>query len=219
MGKITFGDDKKTVTAQWKLLVALSLGIVAGMFAWLFSNWQIGLLGGWDVAALTYLIWTWASVGGMDGVTTEAHALREDPSRPTADAVILFAVVGSLAAVAIMLAHSSDTQGAAMVLGLCFSILSIVVSWITLHTLFMLHYAEQYYLTPIGGVDFGDTKKPTYRDFAYLAFTIGMTFQVSDTQLSAKNLRRVALKHALFSYVFGTVIVAATVNLIAGLGK
>lgn len=180
---------------------------------------RFGVLAGWDVAALAYLAWTWLTINKMDGETTERHALREDPSRPAADAVILFAVIGSLAAVAVMLAHSSGRQGAAMIIGICFSIVSIIVSWMTLHTLFVLHYAERYYLEPVGGVTFVDTKKPTYRDFAYLAFTIGMTYQVSDTQLSAKNLRRIALRHALLSYVFGTVIVAATVNLVAGLGK
>lgn len=155
----------------------------------------------------------------MDGSETEAHALREDPSRAVADKVMLLALVGSLAAVGFMLASSSGESGATQLLSVGFSVLSIVLSWLMLHTLFMLHYAEQYYVVPKGGVDFGVTKSPTYCDFAYLAFTVGMTFQVSDTALSAKNLRKTALKHELFSYIFGTFIVAATVNLVAGLGK
>lgn len=219
MGAISYGKDKKVVSAERKLVVSLLAGLVAGLGFGFISNWQIGLLAGWDATALVYLMWTWLVVGKMDGPTTQAHALREDPSRAMADATILFAVIGSLVAVAVMLAHSSDREGLALILGTCFSIISIVVSWVTLHTLFMLHYAERYYLEPVGGVTFVDTKRPTYRDFAYLAFTIGMTYQVSDTQLSAKDLRRIALRHALISYIFGAIIVAAMVNLVAGLGK
>lgn len=102
----------------------------------------------------------------MDGSETEAHALREDPSRAVADTVVLLALLGSLAAVGFMLAHSSGGSATVQLLSVCFSVLSIALSWLTLHKLFMLHYAELYYLTPKGGVDFGVTKNPTYRDFA-----------------------------------------------------
>jgi uncharacterized membrane protein len=81
----------------------------------------------------------------------------------------------------------------------------------------MLRYARLYYTEPIGGVDFNADDKPSYTDFAYLAFTIGMTFQVSDTALSSRAIRSAALRHALLSYLFGTVILATTVNFVAGL--
>jgi uncharacterized membrane protein len=68
-------------------------------------------------------------------------------------------------------------------------------------------------------VDFNEDDAPDYRDFAYLAFTIGMTFQVSDTTLQTSEIRRTALRHALLSYVFGAVVIATTINLVAGLGK
>jgi uncharacterized membrane protein len=66
-------------------------------------------------------------------------------------------------------------------------------------------------------VDFNQDDPPRYADFAYLAFTIGMTFQVSDTDLKTTEIRATALRHALLSYLFGSVILAATINLIAGL--
>jgi uncharacterized membrane protein len=81
----------------------------------------------------------------------------------------------------------------------------------------MLHYAHLYFSEPSGGIDFHDNLEPTYIDFAYVAFTIGMIFQVSDTDLNARPLRRSALRHSLLSYVFGTVIVATMINVIAGL--
>jgi uncharacterized membrane protein len=81
-----------------------------------------------------------------------------------------------------------------------------------------LNYARQYYGGLVGGIDFG-SERPAYADFAYLAFTVGMTFQVSDTVLQSPALRRSVLKHALLSYVFGVAIIAATINLLAGLGN
>jgi uncharacterized membrane protein len=92
----------------------------------------------------------------------------------------------------------------------------VAVSWFTVHTIFTLRYAQLYYRPPPGGVNFHDDS-PCYRDFAYLALTIGMTFQVSDTDLKSTDFRSTALKHALLSYLFGSVILAAAVNLIAGL--
>jgi len=76
-----------------------------------------------------------------------------------------------------------------------------------------------YYIDEDGGIDFNEPDPPTYLDFAYLAFTIGMTFQVSDTDLTHKVIRATALRHALLSYLFGAIIVATTINLVAGLTK
>lgn len=80
-------------------------------------------------------------------------------------------------------------------------------------------YAELYYDDEPGGIDFGDSHLPAYSDFAYLAFTVGMTFQVSDTEVTGSMLRKAVLRQALLSYVFGAVIIATLINLVAGLGK
>ena len=84
-------------------------------------------------------------------------------------------------------------------------------------TVFTSHYARLYYSQPAGGIDFNQGTPPRYVDFAYLAFTIGMTFQVSDTALQTSALRAVALRQALLSYLLGAVILATTINLVAGL--
>jgi uncharacterized membrane protein len=94
---------------------------------------------------------------------------------------------------------------------------SVALSWATVHTIFTLRYARTYYEAPDGGIDFNEDDPPTYLDFAYLAFTIGMTFQVSDTNLTIKPIRRTALRHALLSYLFGAVIVALSINVVASL--
>lgn len=91
------------------------------------------------------------------------------------------------------------------------------MSWLTVHTIFTLRYAVLYYAEPVGGVEFHMDDLPSYRDFAYLAMTIGMTFQVSDTDLKSTAMRATALRHALLSYLFGSLILAAAVNLVAGL--
>jgi uncharacterized membrane protein len=80
-----------------------------------------------------------------------------------------------------------------------------------------LRYARTYYARPLGDIDFNENDPPTYLDFAYLAFTIGMTFQVSDTNLTSKGIRRIALSHALLSYMFGAVIVGLVINVVSSL--
>jgi uncharacterized membrane protein len=86
------------------------------------------------------------------------------------------------------------------------------------HTVFTLHYARIFYgdPEPDGGIDFGTTASPSFTDFAYVAFTVGMTYQVSDTNLTTQAMRRTALAHALLSFLFGTFILALTINVLAG---
>ena len=86
-----------------------------------------------------------------------------------------------------------------------------------MHTLYLVRYGDLYYSDPIGGIEFGDDGPPDYHDFAYLAFTIGMTFQVSDTDLNLKKMRRTALRHALLSFLFVGVIGALAINSVASL--
>ena len=97
--------------------------------------------------------------------------------------------------------------------------LSVFVSWTLIHTVFTLKYARLYYTGIPGGIDFNESAPPQYSDFAYLSFTIGMTFQVSDTVLQTKRIRRTALRHAWLSFPLGVVIIAASINVVSGLAK
>ena len=113
---------------------------------------------------------------------------------------------------------ANRSSGSGEIVRIVFALVSIVLSWAVVHTLFTLRYAHLYYEGLDGGVDFnGD--QPRYSDFAYLSFTIGMTFQVSDTALQTNLIRRTALMHGLLSYLFGTGILAITINLVASLGS
>jgi len=214
---IEYSHGRKTASAKFKVVISLLIGLAALLVATSSSiSWKIALLLGWDAAALVFAAWVWLSIGHLDGELTSKHALREDPSRFVSDVVILCGSVASLAAVGIVLAGSQSSN---KVWYAALAVASVVLSWVTVHTIFALRYAELYYVGSKGGVDFADTNKPTYADFAYLAFTVGMTFQVSDTGFKTSQFRKVALRHSLIAYMFGTVIVATTINLVAGLTK
>ena len=138
--------------------------------------------------------------------------------RAATDLIVLIASVASLGAVGLVLVKASAARGAQQSLIAGFGVGSVALSWFTVHMLFTLRYARLYYTGEDGGVDFNQDAPPRYLDFAYVAFTIGMTFQVSDTDLESPAIRHSALRHGLLSYLFGAVILATTINLIAGLG-
>lgn len=172
---------------------------------------------GWDVAALLFVSWMWHSLWSLDAADTAEQARRENPQRIAADGLLLSASIASLIAVGLVLVRAGHSNGLSKALLVGLSIATIVLAWSVVHTVYSLRYAKLYYTGKDGGVDFNAEGAPCYIDFAYLALTIGMTFQVSDTNLKTTNIRRTALRHALLSYTFGTLIIAATINLIAGL--
>jgi uncharacterized membrane protein len=204
------------IASRRVMVVGVLATVVAAVALLLGTSWSVALLFGWDAAAVVYMAWIWLTVRTADEAETARKALREDSSRAAAEAVLLSAGTASLLAVAFTLAQAGDAVAPRRGLLTAFAIVSVALGWLSLHTTFLLRYARLYYSEPEGGIDFGG-EKPDYRDFAYLALTIGMTFQTSDTSITTKRVRRIALEHALLSYLFGTVIVAVTVNSVAGL--
>jgi uncharacterized membrane protein len=175
---------------------------------------------GWDALALTYVCLTWWRIWPLDAEQTARRATRHDPTRSVSYTLLTAAALASLVAVGAVLFRASHSKGTAEILRVALGVGSVAVSWALVHTTFALHYTRSYYTEHGGcGVSFNQAEPPRYSDFAYLAFTIGMTFQVSDTPLTTTAVRRVALLHALISYLLGTTILAGTVNLIAGLSK
>jgi uncharacterized membrane protein len=181
--------------------------------------WWLIPLAAWMSAALAYVVWMWVSIWPLDPAQTAARARHEDLGRTSADITLLTASVVSLAALGLVLVRASQSTGVekGLLVGAC--VASVVLAWAVIHTVFSLRYADLYYDGVPGGVDFKEDEPPCYSDFAYLAWTIGMTFQVSDTDLETNAFRRTALRHGLLSYMFGAIIIATTINLIAGLGK
>lgn len=204
--------------ASVRVVVMLAVGIAAASLTVAAGLWSFALLLGWIAAALTYTIWVWARISRMDAEATKVHATREDPSRGLADMLLVLASIGSLAIVGFVLVHAATLSGQSRVILAGLAILSVGLSWALIHTLFALRYAYLYYDDTSGGVDFNQKEEPDYGDFAYLSFTLGMTYQVSDTAISSREIRRTALRHSLLSYLFGAVILATVINLVAGLG-
>jgi uncharacterized membrane protein len=157
------------------------------------------------------------AVAGLDAEASRTHASREDTSIRLSELIILSSGVALLAAVGLVLIRAGHTAGGAKAYLITLGVLSVALTWALVHTVFTLRYARTYYAIPVGGVDFNEEDPPTYLDFAYLALTIGMTFQVSDTNLTSKRIRRIALAHALLSYVYGAVIVALVINVVSSL--
>ena len=202
--------------AMRRLAVAAAIGALALLVAWAAgARWSVSILIGWDAATVVFLTWVWVTIGPMDAASTARSALSEDDSRAAADTTLLSASVASLVAVGLTLAEANKASGVDALLLTIVGVLSITLGWAAIHTTFTLGYARLYYKPPIGGIDF--ESEPDYRDLAYMAFTVGMTYQVSDTQITRREIRRTVIKHALLSFVFGTAIIAVTINVVANL--
>jgi uncharacterized membrane protein len=204
-------------TGATRLAVGGVCGLVVGVGLSFLMPWEVSTLVGWDVAAGVFLGWVWTSIVRLPDSEVEAAATREDENRAASDLAIMVASVSCLAGVAFTLVKASESDGWPKAGFVVLAVVSVIVSWGVVHTVFMLRYARIYYDGDDGGVDFNDDAKPNFTDFAYLAFTVGMTYQVSDTDISNRDMRSAVLRHALLSFVFGTVIVAMTINVVAGL--
>jgi uncharacterized membrane protein len=208
---------RRNGSARLEALVPVTIGAAVAVTAALLHSPAVGLLLGWDTVAVLYTGWLAFVLLGRDAEQTARRATTTDPDRVATDIALLTAAVASLVTVAFVLLRAPQTSSTPEFVQVGLGVVSVVVSWAMVHTLFTLRYAALYYGRPGGGIDFNSAEPPTYRDFAYLAFTVGMTFQVSDTVLHSTALRRTVLRQALLSYLFGTGILATTVNLVASL--
>lgn len=199
--------------------ISAAAGAAVLVLAGALWNWAYAPTVGWDVAAVVFCTWIWLVIWPMNATDTAAKARSEDPNRTISDILMLSASVASIGAIGIVVVGAHAAGGFAADMLAALGLASVAVSWLTVHTIYTLRYALLYYEGAEGGVDFHQDEPPCYRDFAYMAMTVGMTFQVADTDLHATSLRAAVLRHALLSYLFGAVILAATINLIAGLGN
>ena len=205
--------------ARTKLLVSFAAAIVVGSAVAAAGAGRAAPLIGWDILAVIYCGWVWSTVWKLGPESTASHASREEPSRDLADLVLLGAAIASLIAVGVVLFGAGSAPGNGKYIEAGLALVSVFVSWTLVHTVFTLKYARLYYSGTPGGIDFNGSGLPDYPDFAYLAFTIGMTFQVSDTNIGTKQIRRTALRHAWLSFPLGAVIIATAINLVSGLAK
>jgi len=212
-------DEMQVQSAATTVGVALLVGLAAGAATAVAVPWQVAPLLGWDCTALIVLVVTWRRVWHLKAERTAQLAVREDPGRRAVDLLLLTAAVASLAAVVLVVEEGGQRNGAVRLLLAGLGVASVLVSWTLVHITFALRYARLYYTGTDGGVDFNAEEPPRYTDFAYLSFTIGMTYQVSDTPISSPEIRVTALRQAWLSYLFGAIIIASTINLVAGFAK
>ncbi len=178
---------------------------------------------GWDFFCLITILLSWIIFFTTSRDSLHLLAKNQDENLPVIFTMILVTVCFSLFGILVVLFYN-DLNFINKELRSIVSLLGVGFSWLLLHTIFTTRYAHLYYermdeksdANP-GGLCFPDEKEPDYIDFAYFSFVIGMTFQVSDVSITSRRLRRFVLMHALISFVFNTIIVALTINILASL--
>jgi uncharacterized membrane protein len=204
------------MNARNRLALCVALGVVGFVVALVFTEWQVALLAGWDLTSAAFISIVYFSIRGKDADATRRAATSEDDSRTAAEAILVGANIASLVGVAVALLAAASDHGFAKSAITILVVASVVLSWAAVHVVFTLRYARLYWAHGTG-IDFHSDAPPDFRDFFYVALTIGMTFQVSDTDLNAKAIRMAAIRHALLSYLFGVVVFSSTINAIATL--
>lgn len=200
-------------TATRRLLLALALAVLTGI-AVATAEVAVGVLCGIAAFAAVFVISGLAVLWPMDSDQTRAYSRREDLPPRTEELVVVTATLASLVGITmVVLTSKSQARDLIAAIGLG----GVFMQWGMLHLMYAARYAHLYYGAAAGGIDFNSDQAPAYRDFAYFSYNLGMTFQVSDTSVSSSLIRSVVLRHCLLAYVFSTVILAATINLVAGL--
>lgn len=214
--------------ARQRLFIALGTALLAFLF---LGQLQLTtrMVAAWDSFTLCFLAMSYVAMMGASLEQIRRNANAQDSGRRFVFVFALIAACVSLLAVVVVLRTSKDFKGVELALHLGLSVLAVVSSWLLIHMTFAFRYAHMYYAadcpddndkTPdgqVGGLEFPGDEQPDYLDFAYFAFVIGMTFQVSDVEISSRALRRLTLLHSLLSFAFNTMIVALSINIISSL--
>ncbi|MFI0975949.1 DUF1345 domain-containing protein [Streptomyces sp. NPDC021093] len=195
-------------------LVGSSLvGALAGAAVGLSTTVPLGVLAGIAVAETLFVVTGWLVLFPMSAADTQRNVRREE-FRPVAEELaVVGAALCGLGAIVALLLVGKDLSRAAAGTALC----GVFMAWAALHLMYATRYAALYYAPPEGGIDFHTRDRPRYVDFLYFSYNLGMTYQVSDTDVATSELRAVVLRHCLLSYVFGVSILATAINLVAGI--
>ena len=205
--------------------LGLGLALVAALAALLPGSLAVSLriAIAWDAGVALFLLLTWWMVERIPPAEMRRTVLMNDQGRAGVLGLVLCAIAASVAAIFFLL--EKPQSSAAPALQVAFAVLTIVCSWILTHVMFALHYAHRFYrddpATPdkdaTGGLIFPGTEAPHYWDFLYFSLVIGMTSQVSDVQVKSRAMRALVLWHGVLSFSFNTIILALSINIVAGL--
>jgi uncharacterized membrane protein len=199
-------------SAHGRLAWSVLGGIVIGVVIAALTDALLGVLSGIASTATIFDLTGWWALWPIDAASTSSHARRDefDP-RLEEVVVVAWALAGLIAVALLLLLGKAEERPLVAVLALA----GVAMSWAGLHLMYAARYAYLFYADAPGGIDFNGNDPPAYRDFLYFSYNLGMTYQVSDTSVSSRTIRVVVLRHCLLSYVFGTVILATTINAIA----
>ena len=207
-----------------KIIICLVLAVIVYFVADIKNiNPLTRIMIGWNTFSLCMIIMTWITFKITTPAEIRKQAGVQDSSRVVIFTMVLISTFASFMAVFLLLISKDK---ATEFLDIPVAVSGMAFSWFLVHSIFAMRYAHIFYGdhetkpdAPAGGLNFPDDEKPGYLDFAYFSFVLGMTFQVSDVEVTSKRLRKLALLHGILSFAFNTVIVALTINVIAGLSK
>jgi uncharacterized membrane protein len=202
--------------AGGRFLIALVIGAATG-FSVPANHLVIRVLAAWDAGGLALLALAWWLIVRSNSEKTKMRAAEDDPGGPGVFLIVLVSSLASIAVAVLVLRDAKAIDPTATSLIEFLGVIAIVVAWFLTQTSYTLHYAHMYYRKDgdEGGIDFNSEGDPDDLDFAYFAFIIGMTFQVADTNISDRGIRRAVLRHALISFVYNTIIIGLSINLFA----
>lgn len=205
--------------ASGRLALSVLAGLIAaGALPWSW-DWQTRMSIGWIVFCVVKVAWLIPMLRA-DHHAARTIATRPDETQRIASAVSLAACVMSLASVAITLHKANAEQDGYAAVLTTLAVTTVIASWFLVHLEYMARYTREYFAHG-DGINFPSAAptrhQPTYVDFLYVALTVGMTFQVSDTDITTASMRTLVIRHSLLSYLFGAVIIAVTINTVAGI--
>jgi uncharacterized membrane protein len=206
-----------------RLFVAIALGAASLYVAPAGWDGRERCIAAWDIGALLYLLFISLLFALSPPTRMEANARAQETGEWTLFFLVLAGATASFVAIISEFGTMKDATGAAKTEKILFVAATLVLSWVLTQAIFALRYAHEYYSRPSiteeidGGLLFPEEPKPDYWDFLYFSAVLGMTFQVSDVQITSRKLRRLATLHGMLGFVFNTVIIALTVNLASGI--
>lgn len=205
---------RHVLSAVTRLISAAVFGALVGSLVGALTDTPLGLLTGIAAEAAIFVVAGWITLWPMKADATRRTAAREDFRPALEEIVTVAAALGGLVGIVVMLLLSGSGSGRAAA---AIAPAGVFMVWAQLHLTYAARYAHLYYGAAKGGIDFNSDDAPTYRDFLYFSYNLGMTYQVSDTSVGKPLIRAVVLRHCLLSYVFGTVVLATTINLVTGI--
>lgn len=210
-----------TTTGPQRLVYGLVVGVAAGLLP-VPTDWPFRALIGWCAGVTVYLLLAWWLAESFNSKNTRQRSQAQDEPSVVIFLVMVLAVLACVGSITLLLQKVKDMAGTERILHMVLAMVALALSWLFIQTIYAFRYAHRYYQEeknkePDGpGLEFPNQPDPDYFDFLYYAFVIGMTSQVSDVQVTSREMRRLTLGHSILAFAFNVLVVALTINVLAG---